>query len=64
MDSKPHPEPQRLVYRVGELAPLLAISEVHLRRQIAAGVIPSLRFGRSVRVPAWWVEAALRAGTA
>jgi excisionase family DNA binding protein len=48
----------RLAYRVNEVAELLAISRSAVYRGIKAGTIPVLRHGRSVRVPAWWLEEA------
>jgi excisionase family DNA binding protein len=46
----------RLAYRVTEVADLLAISRSAVYRGIRAGTIPVIRHGRSVRIPAWWIE--------
>lgn len=50
-----------LVYRVGEVARLLQISEATVYRRIGSGEIPAYRSGRSVRVPRWWLDEAVRA---
>lgn len=49
------------VYRVPEVATLLRVSRAAVYRKIASGEIPSIRFGRSVRVPRRWVDAQLAA---
>lgn len=48
-------QPAPLVYRVAEVARLLQISEATVYRRIERGDIPALHFGRSVRVPRWWI---------
>jgi excisionase family DNA binding protein len=45
-----------IVYRPGEVAQLLQISIAQVYRMAASGTMPSVRYGRSVRVPAWWVD--------
>lgn len=50
-----------LVYRVGEVARLLQVSEATVYRRIEHGEIPAWRSGRSVRIPRWWVEEAVKA---
>lgn len=45
-----------IVYRPRQVAQLFQISEAQVYRLIARGTMPAVRFGRSVRVPAWWVE--------
>lgn len=45
-----------LVYRPREVAQLLKISVAQVYRLAASGTMPSVRYGRSVRVPRWWVE--------
>lgn len=45
-----------LVYRVREVAALLKISEAQVYRLIERGTMPAVRYGRSVRVPRWWVD--------
>ena len=53
-----------LVYRIGEVARLLQISAASVYRRIDSGAIPAVRYGRSVRVPAWWIEEEGRKGHA
>lgn len=48
--------PEPILLRPAEVAALLSLSRSEVYRQIAAGTIPSVRFGRSVRVPRRWVE--------
>lgn len=45
-----------LVYRISQAAQLLQLSRSSVSRAIAAGRIPAVRFGRSVRIPRWWVD--------
>ena len=42
--------------RPAEVAVLLSLSRSEVYRQIGTGEIPSVRFGRAVRVPRRWVE--------
>ncbi len=44
---------QPLVYTVPECARLLRVSENHVYNLIKQGNIPSLRFGKLIRVPQW-----------
>lgn len=41
---------------VPEVARTLRISRSAAYRLVEAGTIPAVRLGRSVRVPAWWVD--------
>ena len=45
-------EPQRIFYRIPEVAEMLTISRSALYVMIQAGDIPVVRFGRSVRISA------------
>jgi excisionase family DNA binding protein len=45
-----------LVYRPAQVAELLQVSRAAVYRGMAAGTIPAVRFGRSVRIPRWWVD--------
>lgn len=45
----------RLLYRVSEVSAMTALSESYVYELIASGALPSLRVGRSVRVPAEWL---------
>lgn len=45
-----------LVYTVSEVAVLLHASASTIHRQIMAGRIPVVRYGRVVRIPRWWVD--------
>lgn len=49
-----------VVYRVAQVAVLLQISVATVYRRVGLGQIPALRYGRTVRVPRWWVEEQLR----
>ena len=50
----------RLLYRPGEVAVLIGVSRARAYELIAAGVLPSIRLGASIRVPATalreWVD--------
>lgn len=48
--------PEPIMLRPAEVATLLAISRSEVYRLIERGDIPSVRIGRSVRVPRRWVE--------
>lgn len=54
---------ERLAYRVNEAADAIGVSRAKCYELIAAGVIPSILIGSSIRVPAsalkQWVEAQL-----
>lgn len=41
--------PERFAYTAAEVAEMLALSEVQIRRHTAAGLLPCHRIGRSVR---------------
>jgi excisionase family DNA binding protein len=43
---------ERLLYRPTEAADLIAVSRARVYQLIAEGVIPSIRLGGSIRVPA------------
>lgn len=43
---------ERLLYRPTEAADLISVSRARCYELIAAGVIPSIRIGSSIRVPA------------
>ena len=43
---------ERLAYRVNEAAEMIGISRAKLYELIAAGTIPAIRIGTSIRVPA------------
>jgi len=45
-----------LVYRPAQVAELLQVSRAAVYRGITARTIPAVRFGRSVRIPRWWVD--------
>lgn len=45
-----------VMLRPREVADLLSLSRSEVYRLIDRGAIPSVRFGRSVRVPRRWVE--------
>jgi excisionase family DNA binding protein len=45
-----------LVYRPAQVAELLQVSRAAVYRGIAGRTIPAVRFGRSVRIPRWWVD--------
>lgn len=45
-----------IMLRPREVAALLGLARSEVYRLIARGEIPSVRFGRSVRVPRRWVE--------
>lgn len=45
-----------LAYRPSEVAALLGVSKAAVYRGVASGEIPSIRLGRSVRIPRWWVD--------
>lgn len=47
---------QPIMLRPAEVAALLALSRSEVYRMIERGEIPSVRIGRSVRVPRRWVE--------
>lgn len=49
--------PEPIMLRPREVAELLALSRSEVYRLIERGTIPSVRMGRSVRVPRQWVEA-------
>lgn len=49
--------PEPIMLRPSEVATLLAISRSEVYRLIDRGEIPSVRIGRSRRVPRRWVEA-------
>lgn len=46
----------RVSYRVSEFAQMAGYSKSFVHREITAGRIPAIRLGRSVRIPAWFVE--------
>ena len=48
--------PEPIMLRPSEVAALLALSRSEVYRLIERKVIPSVRIGRSVRVPRRWVE--------
>jgi excisionase family DNA binding protein len=50
---------EELAYTVSETAQLLGISEWSLRRAIANGQLPSVRFGHRVVVPRYALERTL-----
>jgi excisionase family DNA binding protein len=43
---------ERLLYRPGEVGEAIGVSRARAYELIAAGVIPSIRIGSSIRVPA------------
>ena len=45
-----------LAFRPAEVAAMLGVSKASVYRNVASGAIPSVRVGRSVRIPKWWVE--------
>ena len=48
--------PVPIMLRPSEVAAMLALSRSEVYRLIDRGAIPSVRIGRSVRVPRRWVE--------
>lgn len=68
MADVPRETLERLVLRVPEVARILDVSESQVYRRIAAGDLPAVRIGASVRVPRRaleeWIEASVapRAG--
>lgn len=46
---------EQLAYRVSEVCQILTLSRSKAWRMIASEQMPVLRFGRTVRVPKWWV---------
>lgn len=46
----------RVAYLVSEVAEMLGLSRSSVYRLVRSGEIPSIRYGSSVRIPAWWVE--------
>lgn len=58
----------RLAYRVNEAADAIGISRAKAYELIAAGELPSIRIGSSIRVPAEalraWIERRLAAAAA
>jgi excisionase family DNA binding protein len=54
------PAPPKLLYRPAEAADAIGISRAKLYALVAAGVIPSVRVGQSIRVPVKtlndWIE--------
>ncbi len=48
-----------VTYTIAEYAMALKISQQTVRRAIANGEIPTIRFGRSVRIPASALDAVL-----
>ena len=53
-------EQQKLLYRPAEAADAIGISRAKLYALVAAGVIPSVRVGQSIRIPVnalrEWIE--------
>ena len=47
-----HMTPQRLAFRVAEAADMIGVSTSKMYELLAAGTVPSVRIGCSVRVPA------------
>ena len=47
---------QPVMLTVPEVAKTMRISRAAAYRLVELGTIPSVRLGRSVRVPAWWVD--------
>src|SRR5688572_679490 len=47
---------ERLAYRVAEVCVMLDLSKSTAWRMIDAGKMPVLRYGRTVRVPKWWID--------
>jgi excisionase family DNA binding protein len=47
-----HTTPQRLAFRVAEAADMIGVSPSKMYELLAAGTVPSVRIGCSVRVPA------------
>jgi len=45
-----------LAYTPREAAVMLGVSKAAIYRGAANGSIPSIRVGRSVRIPRWWVD--------
>jgi excisionase family DNA binding protein len=43
--------PERLAYRVSEAAEVVGVSRSKMYELIAAGIVPAVRIGGSVRVP-------------
>jgi excisionase family DNA binding protein len=50
-----------LVYTPAEVARLLRISRQQVYRLAESGGMPSVRYGRSVRIPRWWVDEQVKA---
>jgi excisionase family DNA binding protein len=46
----------RVSYRVSEFAAMAGYSKSFVHKEVAGGRIPAIRLGRSVRIPASWVE--------
>ena len=49
-----------LVFTVPEYAALMHLSPATVHRQIKAGRIPVVRYGRVVRIPKWFAEEELK----
>ena len=58
--------PETLVYRATEVSKLLKLSRAKIYEMAAAGILPSIKVGRSIRIPAAalerWLEANTREG--
>ena len=54
---------QRLLYRPAEVAALLGLGRSTVFQMIAAGDLPTVRFGRALRVPADGLQALIRERT-
>lgn len=46
----------KIAYGVGEIALLLPLGEGAIYEGIRKGEIPSLKVGRRILVPAWWLR--------
>jgi excisionase family DNA binding protein len=61
MESPQEGTPQRLLLRIPEVAETLGIGRTKIYEMIATGELPTVRFGRAVRISAStlqkWVEA-------
>jgi excisionase family DNA binding protein len=65
MDLK-HTTKHPLLLRAAEVGPLAGLSTAMIYKQIASGALPSLRVGRSIRVPLQalerWIESNTQGG--
>jgi excisionase family DNA binding protein len=50
---------KKLAFTIDETAAALGVSPSTVKRQIKAGAIPAVRYGRTVRVPAHALERSL-----